>query len=318
MDESAASNIVTAPNKKRKRSKGAIGRHTGRRNQKTKRGGTIVAVFPSKREPRMMETRLEMLIAENKKMAAKIITQDKQITSLKLDLEGSLKLLDKTKKITASKDKTIASLESEVKNDKTNDIVDLASEGSERANKRPRAGKKPKSSLAILHKQNKRLVQVKQEKNAVVTTSNSVPEEREAMEAELEESEVKNDKTNDIVDLTSEGSELANKRPRAGNTPKSSLAILHKQNKRLVQVKQEKNAVVTTLNSVREEKEAMEADLEGAREDLEDANECVKQTYLGQDIWNRRFDELADLAEAGQVDRAVIFEIRNRSLATGS
>ena len=51
MDESAACNTVSAPNKKRKRSKGAIGRHTGRRAQKTKRGGSIVAVFPSKREP---------------------------------------------------------------------------------------------------------------------------------------------------------------------------------------------------------------------------------------------------------------------------
>ena len=72
------------------------------------------------------------------------------------------------------------------------------------------------------------------------------------------------------------------------------------------------------MKSVREEKEAVEADLGEVRDDLGEANDLVQQTYLAQDIWQRRFDKLADLAKAGQVDGAVISEIRNRSLATGS
>ena len=87
-----------------------------------------------------------------------------------------MKLLDKVKKITASKDKKIVSLESEVKNAKKIDIdiVNLASKGIECANKQPRAGNTPKIILVILHKQNKKLVQVKQEKNAAMITLNSV------------------------------------------------------------------------------------------------------------------------------------------------
>ena len=86
----------------------------------------------------------------------------------------------------------------------------------------------------------------------------------------------------------------------------------------LVQVKQEKNAAVATLNSVREEKEAVEADLEEARDDLGDAKDCVEHTYLARNIYMERFNELADLAKAGPVDGAMIYAIRNRSLATGS
>ena len=102
------------------------------------------------------------------------------------------------------------------------------------------------------------------------------------------------------------------------NISKRSLVILHKQNKRLVQVRQEKNAAVTALNSIRKEKEAVEVDLEVVRDDLKDANACMGQTYPGQDIWNRRFNELADLAEAGQDDGALTFEIYNQSLVTWS
>jgi len=70
--------------------------------------------------------------------------------------------------------------------------------------------------------------------------------------------------------------------------------------------------------SVREEKEVVEADLEEVRDDLGDANDPVQQQYLAQDIWQRRFDELVSLVEAGQVDGAMISDIRNRSLARGS
>ena len=74
-------------------------------------------------------------IASNK---AEIETKDKQIASLKSDPECSMNLLDNIKKITASKDKKTASLESKVKISETIDIVDLASEGIECANKQPR------------------------------------------------------------------------------------------------------------------------------------------------------------------------------------
>ena len=98
--------------------------------------------------------------------------------------------------------------------------------------------------------------------------------------------------------------------PCSGNTPKIILVILRKQNKKLVQVKQEKNAAVTPLNSVQEEKDVMEADLEGSRNDLEDANACMEQTYPGQDIWIRRFDKLASMV-ARQDDGAILSEILN-------
>mmetsp|Transcript_38975 Transcript_38975/g.70205 ORF Transcript_38975/g.70205 Transcript_38975/m.70205 type:complete len:187 (-) Transcript_38975:104-664(-) len=109
-----------------------------------------------------------------------------------------------------------------------------------------------------------------------------------------------------------------NKRPRTENVSRSNLAILHEQNQKMVQVKTEKSAAETTLMSVREEKEVVEADLEEVRDDLGDANDPVQQQYLAQDIWQRRFDELVSLVEAGQVDGAMISDIRNRSLARGS
>ena len=93
------------------------------------------------------------------------------------------------------------------------------------------------------------------------------------------------------------------------NISKRSLVILHKQNKRLVQVRQEKNAAVTALNSIRKEKEAVEVGLKVTRDDLKDANACMEQTYPGRDIWNKCFNELADLAEAGQYDGVVILKI---------
>ena len=85
----------------------------------------------------------------------------------------------------------------------------------------------------------------------------------------------------------------------------------------MVHVKQEKNVAETALDGVHKEKVAVEADLEDVRGDLGDANDLVQQQYLAQDIWQRRFDELASLV-AGQVDGARISDIRNRSLANGS
>ena len=84
-------------------------------------------------------------------------------------------------------------------------------------------------------------------------------------------------------------------------------------------MKQEKSHVETTLANIRGEKEAIEAKLEEVKGDLEDSNELVEQQALTTDIWQRRFDELVSLVEAGgQVDGATIAEIRNRSLASGS
>ena len=99
---------------------------------------------------------------------------------------------------------------------------------------------------------------------------------------------------------------------------KSNPANLHEQNKKLVQVKEEKNTAEAALKSVLEEQEAVEADFEEVMENLRDANDLVQQQYLAQDIWQRRFDELASLAKAGQVDGAMISDIQNRSLASGS
>ena len=125
----------------------------------------------------------------------------------------------------------------------------------------------------------------------------------------------------DPVDLTRDENEHSNKRSRTGGTAISSLAIMHQQNmehnQKMVQVKQEKNVTEINLKSVQDKKEALVTDLKEAREDAEDANETVQQQLLATDIWQRRFDELAALV-AGQVDGALISEIRNRSLASGT
>ena len=120
------------------------------------------------------------------------------------------------------------------------------------------------------------------------------------------------------VDMTNDESEPDNKRPRT--EPKSMHSIVHEQNQKLVQVKQEKLAAETSLESVRGEKEAVEANLRETAENLEDANKLVEQQARTTDIWQGRFDELVALMESAtgqQVDGAAIAAIRNRSLATG-
>ena len=123
------------------------------------------------------------------------------------------------------------------------------------------------------------------------------------------EANLKRCKPVDLVDLTNE---RENKRPRTESytASTSNLAIRNEQNHKMVQLKQEKNEAVTTLQNVREE-------LEDARDDLGIANDTVQHQALATDVWQRRFDELALLAEAGRVDGATISEIRTRSLASG-
>merc|ERR1712194_143542 len=116
------------------------------------------------------------------------------------------------------------------------------------------------------------------------------------------------------LDLTNERKA---KRSRTSKYVACKHAALVEQNKTMIRIKHEKNAAETALNSVREEKEAAEVDLQEVRGDLGDANDLVQQQYLAQDIWQRRFDELASMV-AGQVDGAVISDIRSRSLARGS
>ena len=122
----------------------------------------------------------------------------------------------------------------------------------------------------------------------------------------------------DTVDLTGGETGRLNKRARTENMPTSSLAIQHELNQNMVRVKQEKNAAETSLRSVQKEKETVEANLEDVRGDLGDANELVEQEALATDIWQRRFDELASLVQAGRADGAAISDIRYRSLAGGS
>ena len=84
-----------------------------------------------------------------------------------------------------------------------------------------------------------------------------------------------------------------------------------------VQVKQEKNTAEANLNNVQNEKEVAEANLTDTREDLEIANETAEQQLLAADIQQSRFDELAALVAAGQVDGASIVAISNRPLTNG-
>ena len=59
----------------------------------------------------------------------------------------------------------------------------------------------------------------------------------------------------------------------------------------------------------------MEANLEEVKEDLEDSNELAGQLTVTANVWQGRFDELVSLIEAGgQIDGAMISEIRNRPL----
>ena len=155
-------------------------------------------------------------------------------------------------------------------------------------------------------------------KNLLKGKNNEIREKDEEF-ASLKES-LKNSKPIiDTVDLTSGESEPVSKRPRTEDTTKSNLAIMHEQNQhhtqRLVQVKKEKNAAEATLETVRGEKEAVEANLEEVKEDLEDSNELAGQLTVTANVWQGRFDELVSLIEAGgQIDGAMISEIRNRPL----
>ena len=51
MDQSPVCVTTSAPKKKKKKPMGNLGRHAGRRKQKTQRDGAIVASFPSRCEP---------------------------------------------------------------------------------------------------------------------------------------------------------------------------------------------------------------------------------------------------------------------------
>ena len=92
---------------------------------------------------------------------------------------------------------------------------------------------------------------------------------------------------------------------------KSNPTNLHEQNKKLVQVKEEKNTAEAALKSVLEEQEAAEADFEEVMENLRDANDLVQQQYLAQDIWQGRFDELVSLVGSGQVVGEIISAVCN-------
>ena len=83
--------------------------------------------------------------------------------------------------------------------------------------------------------------------------------------ASLKDSLVNSKPIIDTVDLTADDSELNNnKRPRTDDSPKKSLAsvLLDEKSQKLVQVKQEKNDVETSLENVRGEKEAVERKME--------------------------------------------------------
>ena len=107
------------------------------------------------------------------------------------------------------------------------------------------------------------------------------------------QTELKNSKpTIETVDLTAEDAGPSNKRARtAESAPKSNLAILHEQGKKMTGVKKEKNDTETKLNSVQHEKQALESNLEEASDNLEDAQEMRDHLALSTDIWQGRFDE---------------------------
>ena len=116
--------------------------------------------------------------------------------------------------------------------------------------------------------------------------------------ASLKES-LKNSKPIDVLDLTDTTS---SKRPRTEDTTKSALAFQHEQNQKMVKVKEEKVAV--------------EAALEDVKEDLEDNQEDMGRQVLFTDFLQSKIDELAALAEAGGVDRALVAEIKGRSYSS--
>ena len=87
--------------------------------------------------------------------------------------------------------------------------------------------------------------------------------------ASLKDSLVNSKSTIDTVDLIADDSELNNnKRPRTDNSPKKSLAsiLLDEKSQKLVQVKQEKISVETSLENERGEKEAVQRKMELAVE----------------------------------------------------
>jgi len=100
-----------------------------------------------------------------------------------------------------------------------------------------------------------------------------------------------------IIDLTTDAN------AEEGINPDGSGAALRNQ------VRQQQQY---TANLVRVKKEKS-----AVKDDLEIEKETLTQQYLATDIWQSRFDEVVELAQAAGVDGQKIAEIRSRSLASG-
>ncbi len=130
------------------------------------------------------------------------------------------------------------------------------------------------------------------------------------------------DLTNKIDPGSSSGGEDSNEEepPSKRRRMKSNLAFALEQTQKMVKVKEEakERAAVAEANVAvaRREKDAAEASLRDVEEDLEDSEELVFQQTLTTNIWQGRFDELFELAEAAGVDGSLLSEIRNRPTAS--
>lgn len=134
-----------------------------------------------------------------------------------------------------------------------------------------------------------------------LTISGSLRKQVASMKSADKASSVQLKMISDTVDLTDENE--AESSPIRLQRP-SNLAIMYGYHQQLEKVKREKNDTETSLHAAKEK-------LEDVKDDLAIANETIVQQLLATDSWQTRFD---DLAKRGNVDEAVVAEIRNRSL----
>ena len=123
--------------------------------------GLIAKVFA------MKDASLQASEEEKKRLEREIFSKDREIASLKAAVRGPLKQLKKLELIV--------------------NAVDMTSDEGEPNSKRPRTEiNAPKSMHAIMHEQNQKLVQVKQEKIAAETNLKNERGEKEAVERKME------------------------------------------------------------------------------------------------------------------------------------
>lgn len=228
--------------------------------------------------------------------------KDEEIGLLEADLFHESSENASLKEIIASQDAKIASLKADLDDPKKDEAIGLLE-----ANLSQKSGEIASLEEKI-SSQDDKMALLKADLNDPMKLLQIKMKKQEEKIASLKAEKKKSLPINETIDLTDEREA---KRPRTQQHVVISRAALRAQQQSAVRIKREKSAAEVALEGARQENAV-------ARADLEDAHDLVQQVHLAQDVWQRRFDELAAMAAARQVDGFVIADIRNRSLASGN